>query len=185
MRMLVAAAAAALVIALPAAAENCPGKAARAQVTQGYLTKGEYKKDSHAQGDIVETAAAAGSFNTLLAAADAAGLVDALKGDGPLTVFAPTDAAFAALPAGTVEALLKPENKHKLADILKLHVIAGKKVKAADLAGKTLSAKTLNGAVFIDGTDGVKVNDATVITADVKASNGIIHIIDKVLLPAS
>ncbi len=184
MKTLAAAAAAALLIALPAVAENCPGKAARAQVTEGYLTKGEYKKDT-AKADIVETAAAAGSFKTLLAAAEAAGLVDALKGDGPLTVFAPTDAAFAALPAGTVEHLLKPENKHQLADILKLHVIAGKKVKAADLAGKTLSAKTLNGDVFIDGTDGVKVNDATVITADVKASNGIIHVIDKVLLPAS
>ena len=111
MRMLFAATAAALVIALPAAAENCPGKAARAEATQGYLTKGEYKKDSHTKADIVETAAAAGSFNTLLVAAEAAGLVDALKGDGPLTVFAPTDAAFAALPAGTVEHLLKPENK--------------------------------------------------------------------------
>jgi len=185
MRMLFAATAAALVIALPAAAENCPGKAVRAEATQGYLTKGEYKEDSHTKADIVETAAAAGSFNTLLAAAEAAGVVDALKGDGPLTVFAPTDAAFAALPAGTVEHLLKPENKGQLADILKLHVIAGKEVKAADLAGKTLSARTLNGSVFIDGTDGVKINDATVITADVKASNGIIHVIDKVLLPAS
>ena len=100
-------------------------------------------------------------------------------------MFAPTDAAFAALPAGTVETLLEPENKDQLAAILKLHVIAGQKVKSADLAGKTLTAETLNGTIAIDGTNGVKINDATVITADVKASNGIIHVIDKVLLPAS
>ena len=111
--------------------------------------------------------------------------MDALKGDGPLTLFAPTDAAFAALPAGTVESLLKPENKHQLAAILKLHVIAGEKIKSADLAGKMLTAQTLNGTIAIDGTDGVKINDATVITADIKASNGIIHVINKVLLPAS
>lgn len=142
----------------------------------------------HAEkADIVDTAKAAGSFNTLLAAAEAAGLVDALKGDGPLTVFAPTDAAFAALPAGTVETLLMPENKDQLAAVLKLHVISGK-VKSTDLAGKTTVADTLNGQVTVDGTDGVTVaapgSTATVISADVKASNGIIHVIDTVLLPA-
>jgi uncharacterized surface protein with fasciclin (FAS1) repeats len=180
MKVLVAAAIAMFAIAAPAVAGgNCPSKAKTASYTEAYLTKGK------AKADIVDTAASAGSFNTLLTAAKAAGLVDALKGDGPLTVFAPTDAAFAALPAGTVESLLKPENKHKLAEILKLHVIAGKKIAAADLAGKKLSAETLNGAVFIDGTDGVTVNGANVITADVVASNGIIHVIDEVLLPAS
>lgn len=185
MKMLVAAAAAALAIALPASAENCPGKATQAKYTEAHLTKGTYNKDEKPAADIVATASAAGQFTTLLAAAEAAGLVGALQGEGPLTVFAPTDDAFAALPAGTVETLLKPENKDQLAGILKLHVIAGQKVKSKDLAGKTLNAETLNGSVSIDGTDGVKVNDATVIKADIKASNGIIHVIDKVLLPAS
>jgi len=182
MNKLLAVAATAILIALPAVAGNCVSKANKAQYTEGHLTKGPYQKVTT---DIVETAAAAGSFTTLLAAAEAAGLVDALKGEGPLTVFAPTDAAFAALPAGTVETLLKPENKDRLAAILKLHVIAGKKVKSADLAGKILTAETLNGTIAIDGTNGVKINDANVITADVKASNGIIHVIDKVLLPGS
>lgn len=135
--------------------------------------------------DIVETAAAAGSFETLLAAATAAGLADALKGEGPLTVFAPTDEAFAALPEGTVETLLLPENKDKLAGILKLHVIAGAAVTSDQLAGKTMTATTLNGDVAIDGTDGVTVNGANVIKADVEASNGVIHVIDQVLLPAA
>ena len=182
MKKILVVAATAILIALPAVAGDCGTKATMAQYTEGHLTKDTYQKVTT---DIAERAAAAGSFTTLLAAAEAAGLVDALKGDGPLTLFAPTDAAFAALPAGTVEYLLKPENKHQLAAILKLHVIAGQKVKSADLAGKTLTAETLNGTIAIDGTNGVKINDATVITADVKASNGIIHVIDKVLLPAS
>jgi uncharacterized surface protein with fasciclin (FAS1) repeats len=176
---------AALFLALPAFAGNCPSKTTTAQYTHGELTKGEYSKSKAATVDIVATAQAAGSFNTLLAAAEAAGLVEALQGEGPLTVFAPTDAAFAALPAGTVETLLLPENKDQLAAILKLHVIAGQKVKSTDLAGKTITAETLNGQISIDGTDGVMVNDANVIQADVKASNGIIHVIDKVLLPSS
>ncbi|MEL7453031.1 MAG: fasciclin domain-containing protein [Pseudomonadota bacterium] len=134
--------------------------------------------------NIVETAAEAGSFSTLLAAAEAAGLVDALTGDGPLTVFAPTDEAFAALPEGTVETLLKPENKAQLAGILKLHVIAGAKVTSDQLAGEQVTAESLNGALSIDGTDGVTVNGATVVAADVEASNGVIHVIDAVLLPA-
>ena len=133
--------------------------------------------------DIVDTAVAAGSFNTLVAAVKAAGLVDALKGDGPLTVFAPTDDAFAALPAGTVETLLKPENKSKLVAILTHHVISGA-VPSADVVSKKLSPKTVNGSpLSIDGTMGVMVSGAKVIAADVKASNGIIHVIDKVLLP--
>lgn len=179
MKMLVSAAAAALLIALPATAGHHGDKGEKAEKAES--AKGDYVKPT---SDIVETAAAAGSFSTLLAAAEAAGLVDALKGEGPLTVFAPTDEAFAKLPAGTVESLLLPENKDALAGILKLHVISGK-VKSKDLAGKMLDAETLNGMVSIDGTDGVRVNGATVITADIKASNGIIHVIDTVLLPAS
>lgn len=179
MKMFISAAAAALLIALPATAGHHGDK--HKDGGKAEYSKGEYAKPTT---DIVETAAAAGSFTTLLAAAEAAGLVDALKGEGPLTVFAPTDEAFAKLPAGTVESLLLPENKDTLAGILKLHVIAGK-VKSTDLAGKTMDAETLNGTVSIDGTDGVRVNDATVIQADIKTTNGIIHVIDTVLLPAS
>jgi uncharacterized surface protein with fasciclin (FAS1) repeats len=137
---------------------------------------GSYKKD------IVDTAAAAGSFETLIAAATAAGLVDALKGDGPLTVFAPTDAAFAALPEGTVENLLKPENKDQLAAILTYHVVAGK-VMSGDLTDD-MTAATLQGSdITIDLDNGVMVNDASVVTADIETSNGVIHVIDKVILP--
>ncbi|MDW3225180.1 MAG: fasciclin domain-containing protein [Paracoccaceae bacterium] len=133
--------------------------------------------------DIVEVAQSAGSFNTLVAAVSAADLVDTLKSDGPFTVFAPTDEAFAALPAGTVETLLKPENKDQLTSILTYHVLPGK-VMAADLAGKRLSVATVNGKkVHVDGRNGVKVEKANVISADVEASNGVIHVIDSVLLP--
>lgn len=133
--------------------------------------------------DIVDTAAGAGKFETLIAAAKAAGLVDTLKGPGPYTVFAPTDEAFAKLPKGTVEDLLKPENKAKLAAILTYHVLPGK-VMAADIAGKKANVKTVQGSeLAVDATTGVKVNDATVITADVAASNGVIHIIDTVVMP--
>ncbi len=135
--------------------------------------------------DIVDTAAGAGSFSTLLAAAEAADLVGALKGEGPLTVFAPTDEAFAALPEGTVETLLQPENKDQLAAVLKLHVISGAAVMSGALAGQTQTVDTLGGEVTVDGTDGVRVNDSNVIQADIEASNGVIHVIDKVLLPAS
>jgi uncharacterized surface protein with fasciclin (FAS1) repeats len=131
--------------------------------------------------DIVDTAVAAGSFNTLVTAVKAAGLVKTLKGEGPYTVFAPNDAAFAKLPPGTVESLLK--NKAKLATILKYHVVPGR-VKAADVAGKSLTVKTAAGLpVNVDGTFGVKVNDARVIQPDIEASNGVIHVIDTVLLP--
>jgi uncharacterized surface protein with fasciclin (FAS1) repeats len=137
----------------------------------------------HEKKDIVDTAVAAGSFKTLAAALTAAGLVDTLKGPGPFTVFAPTDAAFAKLPAGTVETLLKPENKAKLTAILTYHVVAGK-VPASAVSGKVTDAKTVNGATInVNGTNGVKVNDATVVEADVMASNGVIHVIDTVLLP--
>lgn len=133
--------------------------------------------------DIVDTAAGAGNFNTLVAAVKAAGLVETLKGEGPFTVFAPTDEAFSALPEGTVEDLLKPENKDKLTAILTYHVVSGA-VMAADVTGAETMAATVQGQELkINGTDGVKINDATVTAADVKASNGIIHVIDKVLLP--
>ena len=131
--------------------------------------------------DIVDTAVAAGSFNTLVTAVKAAGLVHTLKGKGPFTVFAPNDAAFAKLPPGTVESLLK--NKVKLAAILKYHVIPGR-VKAADVAGKSLKVTTIEGQpLSVDGTFGVRVNDAHVIQPDIEASNGVIHVIDTVLLP--
>ena len=133
--------------------------------------------------DIVDTAVGAGQFNTLVTAVKQAGLVETLKGKGPFTVFAPTDAAFAKLPAGTVESLLKPENKDKLTQILTYHVVPGK-VMAADVKGKTTEAETVEGStVSVDGTDGVTVNGAKVVKADVTASNGVIHAIDTVLMP--
>lgn len=134
--------------------------------------------------DIVDTAVANGNFKTLAAALGAAGLVDTLKGPGPFTVFAPTDAAFAALPAGTVDNLLKPENKAQLTAILTYHVVAGK-AAAKDVLGKKQDVKTVEGSnVTIDGTGGkVVVGGANVTTADVMASNGVIHVIDKVILP--
>ncbi|MCX7565574.1 fasciclin domain-containing protein [Sulfitobacter sp. F26169L] len=134
--------------------------------------------------DIVDTANAAGDFGTLLAAAEAAGLVETLKSEGPFTVFAPTDAAFAALPEGTVEDLLKPENKEMLTSILTYHVIAGK-VMSTDLTDD-MEAATVNGdTVMIDLDNGVMVDDATVTTADIEATNGVIHVIDKVIMPDS
>jgi uncharacterized surface protein with fasciclin (FAS1) repeats len=133
--------------------------------------------------DIVDTAVAAGSFNTLVAAVTAAGLVETLKSAGPFTVFAPTDEAFAKLPAGVVADLIKPENKGKLSAILTLHVMAGK-VMAADVTGKKLSPASVNGeALHVDGTDGVTINGAKVVTADIACTNGVIHVIDTVLLP--
>ncbi len=133
--------------------------------------------------DIVDTAAANEQFSTLVAAVKAAGLVDTLKGDGPFTVFAPTNEAFAKLPEGTVESLLKPENKDQLVAVLTYHVVPGK-VMSGDLAGKELSAATVQGSsVDIDATDGVKVDEARVISADIETDNGVIHVIDTVILP--
>lgn len=138
--------------------------------------------DGHGK-DIVDTAVAAGSFTTLVAAVEAAGLVETLKGAGPFTVFAPTDEAFAALPAGTVENLLKPENKDQLVAVLTYHVVPGK-VMSADLAGKKLEAETVQGTtVAIDATSGVTVDGANVTAADIEATNGVIHVIDAVILP--
>ena len=133
--------------------------------------------------DIVDTAVSAGQFKTLVAAVTAAGLVDTLKSKGPFTVFAPSDAAFAKLPAGTVESLLKPENKSKLVAILTYHVVPGK-VMSADIAGKKLSVATVQGGkINVNAMSGVMVNGATVVSADIAASNGVIHVIDKVILP--
>ncbi len=133
--------------------------------------------------DIVDTAVAAGSFKTLVAAVTAAGLVETLKSAGPFTVFAPSDEAFAKLPQGTIADLLKPENKAKLTAILTLHVMAGK-VMAADVAGKKLTPASVQGEqLHVDGTNGVTVNGAKVVTADIACTNGVIHVIDAVLLP--
>lgn len=136
-------------------------------------------------GDIVDVAVSAGQFNTLVAALKAAGLVDTLKGDGPFTVFAPTDAAFAKLPAGTIDNLLKPENKDQLIAILTYHVVTGN-VMAADVV-KLSSAATVNGAaVSIEVDNGiVRIDNATVLKTDIGASNGVIHVIDTVILPTS
>jgi len=142
-------------------------------------------KDNTMAHDIVDTAVAAGSFKTLVAAVTAAGLVETLKGAGPFTVFAPSDDAFAKLPAGTVDSLVLPENKAKLTAILTLHVMSGK-VMAADVKGQKLSPASVNGeALHVDGTHGVTVNGAKVVTADIDCTNGVIHVIDSVLMPTS
>ncbi|MBO6776293.1 MAG: fasciclin domain-containing protein [Marinibacterium sp.] len=135
-----------------------------------------------ASKDIVDTAVGAGSFGTLVAAVQAAGLVDTLKGDGPFTVFAPTDEAFAALPEGTVESLLKPENKDQLVAVLTYHVVADK-VMSTDLSNG-MTAPTVQGSDVTIMTDGgVTVDGAKVVAADVEATNGVIHVIDTVILP--
>jgi len=132
--------------------------------------------------DIVDTAVEAGSFKTLVAAVQAAGLVDTLKGPGPFTVFAPTDEAFAALPAGTVEGLLKPENKDALIAVLTYHVVPDT-VMSTDLQDG-MSAATVQGKeVMIDLDSGPMVNDANIVSADIAADNGVIHVIDKVIMP--
>ncbi|MFC3614033.1 fasciclin domain-containing protein [Lutimaribacter marinistellae] len=132
--------------------------------------------------DIVDTAMGAGDFSTLLAAAEAAGLVETLKSEGPFTVFAPTDAAFEALPEGTVESLLMPENKEQLTSILTYHVVPGK-VMSGDLSDGMMATTVQGGDITVDLGDGVMVNDATVTTADIETSNGVIHVIDKVIMP--
>ena len=133
--------------------------------------------------NIVDTAVAAGNFKTLAAALGAAGLVDTVSGVGPFTVFAPTDAAFAKLPAGTIENLLKPENKDQLTAILTYHVVQGK-VMAADVV-KLSEAKTVNGKTLKVKVNGgnVMIDDATVTSTDIAASNGVIHVVDSVMIP--
>lgn len=145
-----------------------------------------YASGIAAAADIVETASEAGSFQTLLSAAEAAGLVDTLKSEGPFTVFAPTDEAFAKLPEGTVEDLLKPENQDQLKAILTYHVVPGKTM-SSDLAGKQVEVESVEGsALSIDATgDNVMVDDATVTQADIETDNGVIHVIDSVIQPQS
>ncbi|WP_444678178.1 fasciclin domain-containing protein [Halomonas sp. E19] len=150
----------------------------------GLMTVGAVQADHHGdKQDIVDTAAAAGQFETLAAALEAAGLVETLKGEGPFTVFAPTDEAFAALPEGTVESLLEPENLDQLQAVLTYHVVPGKVM--AEQAMDLDSATTVQGQDITISTSygNVMVNDATVIQADIEASNGVIHVIDSVLLP--
>jgi len=148
-------------------------------------TPAAFAGSSMAKKDIVETAQAVGEFETLVAAVQAAGLVETLKGEGPFTVFAPTDDAFAKLPDGTVENLLKPENKDQLVSILTYHVVPGK-VMASDVQGQQLEVETVEGSkLSVDGTDGVTVDGATVTMPDVAASNGVIHVIDTVVIPGS
>ena len=169
-RMLSSIAVSLLLASAPLAAQNAPAKPTAAPTAA-------------AKSTIVETAVAAGSFKTLVAAVQAAGLVDTLNGAGPFTVFAPTDEAFAKLPAGTLESLLKPENKAKLAAILTYHVVPGS-VKAADVV-KLKNAGTVNGQrvdIKVDGAK-VKVDGANVVTTDIACSNGVIHVIDSVILP--
>ena len=133
--------------------------------------------------NIVETAVQSGKFNTLVAALKAAGLVNTLNGKGPFTVFAPSDTAFSKLPVGTVDGLLMPENKAKLVSILAYHVIPGK-IMSGDIAGKKISVKTVQGSkISVDAMYGVKINDSNVVSADIAATNGVIHVIDKVLIP--
>ena len=152
-------------------------------LTLGFGLSGSVKAESMPDKDIVEIAASAGSFNTLVAAVKAAGLVDTLKGKGPLTVFAPTDEAFAKLPAGTVEELLKPENKDKLTAVLTYHVVPGR-VTAGEVVALS-SAPTVNGReLSIKAKDGkVMVDNARVVQTDIMATNGVIHVIDSVIIP--
>lgn len=141
------------------------------------------QQEASSEKDIVDTAVEAGQINTLVAAVQAADLVDTLKSDGPFTVFAPTDAAFAKLPDGTVENLLKPENKDQLVTVLTYHVVSGK-IMSSDIAGKKAEVPTVQGSdLSVDATSGVMVDNAMVVAADIEASNGVIHVIDTVVLP--
>lgn len=158
-------------------------KSIKVTILGSLLTFGSVSAVSAA--DIVDTAVSAGNFNTLVTAVKAAGLVDTLKGDGPFTVFAPTDEAFAALPEGTVENLLKPENRNQLISILTYHVVPGK-VMSSDVNLKQLNVATVQGSeVFINGMSGVSVDGAKVIKANIETDNGVIHVINSVILPKS
>lgn len=152
--------------------------------TAAALTFAAFATPSFAQeADLVDTAIAAGDFTTLVAAVEAAGLVDTLKGEGPFTIFAPTDAAFAALPEGTLDTLLLPENQDQLVSILTYHVAPGA-IMASDIAGKETAIESINGApITVNATDAPMANEANVTATDIAASNGVIHVIDAVLLP--
>jgi uncharacterized surface protein with fasciclin (FAS1) repeats len=189
-KMFASAAAALALSAAPAMAECAKTRTDAAAQAAGFQTIGYHaastakKPAKAATGDIIDVAVGAGSFNTLAAALTAAGLVDTLKTAGPFTVFAPTDAAFAKLPAGTVETLLKPENRAQLVSILTYHVVPGK-ITSNQLLERITPATTVQGRqATIDGRNGrVTVNGVAVIAADVAASNGVIHVIDTVLMP--
>jgi uncharacterized surface protein with fasciclin (FAS1) repeats len=162
--------------------------ALKSTIAAGLLTAISACTPADTGNDIVDIAAADGNFTTLVAAVQAAGLVDTLKGPGPFTVFAPTDAAFAALPDGTVESLLLPENRDTLVSVLTYHVVPGN-IQSGDVLGQVQNVATVQGqTVRVDGLGGkagpaVQVNDANVIQADILATNGVIHVIDSVLLP--
>ncbi|WP_407637594.1 fasciclin domain-containing protein [Enterovibrio calviensis] len=147
------------------------------------ITACSAQADHHgSKQNIVEIAAGNPDFTTLVAAVKAAGLADTLQGSGPFTVFAPTNAAFSKLPAGTVENLLLPENKDQLISILTYHVVPGK-VMAADVVGLTKAPTVQGNMIMVDTSDGVKVDNANVVATDIEASNGVIHVIDSVIIP--
>lgn len=185
MKKLIALTAVAMLAATADAGKKCNGTATanRGRHVTYVRTTHAAAAPATAKMDIVDTAVDAGSFKTLVAAVQAAGLVDTLKGAGPFTVFAPTDAAFAKLPEGTVASLLKPENKAQLQAILTCHVVAGK-VMARDVV-KISSAKTVNGkSATVKASDaGVMIDGANVVATDIETSNGVIHVIDSVILP--
>ena len=145
-------------------------------------SSGEHSKHAATTGTVVDIAVGNPDFSTLVAALKAAGLVKTLSGKGPFTVFAPTNAAFAKLPAGTVETLLKPKNKAKLTAILTYHVVSGQ-VLAKDVVGLKSATTVQGGTVKINASKGVMINNATVTATDIKGSNGVIHVIDTVLMP--
>jgi uncharacterized surface protein with fasciclin (FAS1) repeats len=173
-----------LMLSLCLGAVACGGEATESTEPDTVASTGGESSGEAAEAtsDIVDTAVAAGSFSTLAAALQAAGLVETLKGEGPFTVFAPTDEAFAALPEGTVENLLRPENREQLVAVLTYHVVAGD-VRAADVVNLSEATTVQGGTLAIDASNGVRVNGATVTQADVVCSNGVIHVIDTVLLP--
>lgn len=174
-----------LVLALALALVGC-GSSSSGESTASSGSSSTSSGAEATTADIVDTAVAAGSFHTLVAAVQAAGLEETLRGPGPFTVFAPTDAAFAALPAGTVENLLLPENREQLRGILTYHVVSGR-VMAADAAGLT-SAPTVNGAsapIAPGASGGLTIGGANIVTTDIVCENGVIHVIDAVILPPS
>ena len=148
-------------------------------------TKRNHSSAASMRADIVDTAVNAGQFETLVTAVQTAGLVETLKSDGPFTVFAPLDSAFAGLPHGEVQRLLRPENRHELVDILTYHVVPGA-ITSDQLSGQILAVETVEGStVLIDATDGVRVGNAQVVQADIRTSNGIIHVVDRVIIPTA
>ena len=173
--------AALLLAACGGTAEEAPVEEAPAAEAPAEEAPAEEAPAEEAPGTIVDVAVAAGDFTTLVAAVEAAGLVETLSGEGPFTVFAPTDAAFAALPEGVLEKLLLPENKELLVKILTYHVVSGQVLAADVVAGDVASVE--GSTIALDTMDGVTVNGAKVVAADVLASNGVIHVIDAVILP--